>query len=128
FYTTVLGMAVIERGQSEALLGAGGVGLLGLKQVANAVTPANNNTGLYHAAFLLPSRPDLARFVRHMADNGVRFGYSDHLVSEAFYLNDVEGNGLEVYRDRPRSEWRWQSGQVMMANAEIDFNSLFAEI
>ena len=128
FYTSVLGMDVIERRDGAALLGAGDVGLLQLTQVANAVSPAENNTGLYHAAFLLPSRPDLARFVRHMAENNVRFGYSDHTVSEAFYLSDVEGNGLEVYRDRPRSEWKWQNGQVAMANAEIDFNSFFAEI
>ena len=128
FYTSVLGMDVIERRDGAALLGAGDVGLLQLTQVANAVSPVENNTGLYHAAFLLPSRPDLARFVRHMAENNVRFGYSDHTVSEAFYLSDVEGNGLEVYRDRPRSEWKWQNGQVAMANAEIDFNSFFAEI
>lgn len=128
FYTAVLGMAVIEHGDSEALLGAGGVGLLHLKRVENAVFPSERNTGLYHAAFLLPTRPDLAQFVRHLVENDVQFGYADHLVSEAFYLNDIEGNGLEVYRDRPRSEWRWQDGQVMMANAQIDFNSFFAEI
>ena len=128
FYTTVLGMEVIEQRDDEALLGAGGSVLLQLTKVPNAVSPADNNTGLYHAAFLLPSRADLARFVRNMSENEVRFGYSDHLVSEAFYLNDIEGNGLEVYRDRPRSEWQWQNGQVAMANAEIDFTSFFAEI
>lgn len=128
FYTSVLGMDIIERGDGEATLGADGHVLLHLRQVVNAVAPADNNTGLYHAAFLLPTRADLARFVRHLAENRVRFGYADHLVSEAFYLNDVEGNGLEVYRDRPRSEWKWQDGRVEMANAEIDFDSLFAEI
>jgi catechol 2,3-dioxygenase len=128
FYTTVLGMEVIDRQDERALLGAGGQVLLELVQVANAVYPGDSNTGLYHAAFLLPSRADLARFVRHLVETGVQFGYSDHLVSEAFYLNDVEGNGLEVYRDRPRSEWKWQGNQVAMANAEIDFKSFFAEI
>jgi catechol 2,3-dioxygenase len=128
FYTQALGMGVIEQTETQALLGAGGRVLLELNTVPEAVSPADSNTGLYHAAFLLPTRADLARFVRHMVETGVRFGYSDHLVSEAFYLNDVEGNGLEVYCDRPRSEWRWQGNTVAMANSEIDFNALFGSM
>jgi catechol-2,3-dioxygenase len=64
-------------------------------------------TGLYHFALLLPTRFDLARIVQHFANSGLRFGSSDHLVSEALYLSDPDGNGIEIYRDREPSEWTW---------------------
>ena len=127
YYATTLGFRLIKHDDSTATLG-GESPLLNLRKIADAVTQPARSTGLYHAAFLLPSRSDLARFVRHLALNHIPFGYADHLVSEAFYLEDPDGNGLEVYRDRRRDEWEWRDGQVQMANAPIDFDSLLGEL
>lgn len=75
----------------------------------------------------MPTRADLGRFVRHAGGLGVRLGQSDHLVSEAFYLQDPDGHGIEVYRDRPRGEWRWVGGEVRMAGDPIDLPGLLLE-
>ena len=84
-------------------------------------------TGLFHLAILVPSRLELARALRRVADAGWHFtGASDHLVSEALYLNDPEGNGIEIYRDRPRDEWRYTDGQLEMATLPLDLDSLLA--
>lgn len=129
FYTRFLGFQLLEPvANGVARLGAGGHPILHLLETPDAPRPSASSAGLYHAAILLPTRADLARFVRHLIERNIEFGYADHLVSEAFYINDVEGNGLEIYRDRPRSEWKWQNGTVQMANAQIDFDSLFASI
>src|SRR5690606_17334273 len=95
---------------------------------ASAQRQPRNSTGLYHAAILLPSRADLARLITHLA--GIKApmsGYADHLVSEAFYLNDPDGNGIELYRDRPRSEWPMAGDLVQMDNAPINFDEFFAD-
>ena len=81
---------------------------------------SGSRLGLYHVAILLPDRPALGRFVRHLAQRGVRAGASDHLVSEALYLHDPDGLGIEVYRDRPRSEWRRVGAELMMATDPFD--------
>ncbi len=84
--------------------------------------------GLYHTAFLLPSRRDLARWVLFaMREQFPVDGVADHLVSEAIYLTDPEGNGVEIYADRPASDWVWTDGSVEMASKAIDFDSLLAE-
>jgi catechol 2,3-dioxygenase len=83
--------------------------------------------GLYHVAILLPSRGDLGRFVRHLGEIGARAGASDHLVSEALYLQDPDNLGIEVYADRPRSSWTHRDRQLVMATDPLDIGSVVAE-
>src|SRR5207302_7718001 len=80
--------------------------------------------GLYHFAILLPDRPALGRFVRHLAEIGAQAGAGDHLVSEAFYLSDPDGLGIEVYADRPRAMWKRLGRQLMMATDPVDVPDL----
>jgi catechol 2,3-dioxygenase len=90
-----------------------------------APVPARGRLGLYHFAILLPDRAALGRFVAHLAEIGERAGASDHLVSEALYLNDPDGLGIEVYADRPRAEWRHDAArQLMMDTRPLDLDSL----
>jgi len=88
------------------------------------------STGLFHLAILVPDRPSLARAVQRVVDSGERFtGASDHFVSEAVYLRDPEGNGIEIYRDRPRSEWEYEpSGELRMGTVALDLDSVMAEL
>ncbi|WP_216320461.1 VOC family protein [Deinococcus aestuarii] len=127
FYEQVLGMTVLERQGRTARLGTAARPLLTLTELPGASPAPRSTPGLYHFAALLPTRVDLARWVRHAAGTGLRIGQGDHLVSEAFYLNDPDGHGIEVYRDRPRSEWRWNLDQVQMASDPIDVAGLLAE-
>ena len=86
-------------------------------------------TGLFHLAILVPSRGDLAAAARRVSDAGGRFtGASDHLVSEALYLNDPEHNGIEIYRDRPREEWDYDGDQVRMATIPLDLDAVIGEL
>jgi len=86
-------------------------------------------TGLFHLAILVPSRPDLARALRRVLDAGARFtGAADHIVSEALYLRDPEGNGIEIYRDRPREEWTWSAGEVAIDTLPLDFEGVMSEL
>ncbi|THF85559.1 VOC family protein [Deinococcus sp. KSM4-11] len=127
FYQGVLGMNLLDRNGVTATLGLPNRPLVMLTEVPGAQPSRPSSPGLYHLALLLPSRTDLARWVQHAASLGLRVGQSDHLVSEAFYLQDPDGHGIEVYRDRPRSEWRWQAGQVQMAGDPINMGSLMTE-
>lgn len=86
--------------------------------------PPHGRLGLYHFAILLPDRAALGRFALHLAELGVRAGASDHLVSEAFYLQDPDGLGIEVYADRPRSSWPTSGGQLQMDTLHLDLRSL----
>jgi catechol 2,3-dioxygenase len=88
--------------------------------------PYNRRLGLYHFAILLPSRGDLGRFVAHLAHINAYAGQADHFVSEAFYLRDPDGLGIEVYRDRPRSEWPVVNGKLEMGLDPVDMDSLLA--
>ena len=86
-------------------------------------------TGLFHLALLVPTRADLARALHRVTGAGHRFtGASDHLVSEALYLDDPEGNGIEIYRDRPREEWTYADGQLEMATLPLDAASVLATV
>lgn len=123
YYTGVLGLRAIDRGATEVTLGAHGDArpLVTLAQRAGArPAPRRGRLGLYHFAILLPDRASLGRFVTHLADVGARAGAADHLVSEAFYLQDPDNLGIEVYADRPREAWRRQGRQLMMATDPID--------
>ena len=132
FYTQVLGLVVLRQDGQAAELGVSGLGapgrtLLKLRELPNAPRAPGNSPGLYHFALLLPSRAELGKLVRHVASLGVRLGQGDHLVSEAFYLNDPDGHGIEIYQDRPREGWQWQTGEVVMGSEPVDVPSLLAE-
>ena len=127
FYRDVIGLTVMERSATDALLGAGGVRLLALEAYPQAATEARNAAGLYHTAFLMPTRKDLARWLVHVAINRVPLtGFADHRVSESIYLDDPEGNGIEVYADRDPSLWQWNEGTVTMATDQLDIDGLAA--
>jgi catechol 2,3-dioxygenase len=100
---------------------AGAGATAGRAAAAPARTP---RLGLYHFALLLPDRAALGRFVRHLAERGVRAGAGDHLVSEAFYLSDPDGLGIEVYADRPQERWQWVGGEVRMATDPLDVDAV----
>jgi len=128
FYNQAIGLTVIDRDTKTARLGAGGVTLLELEAAPGAAPDDPRTAGLYHTAFLQPTRSDLARWLVHVARNRVALsGASDHLVSEAIYLDDPEGNGIEVYRDRKPEEWRWNGDRIQMATDRLDLDNLAAD-
>lgn len=128
WYQRVLGLAVLAEAANRVALGAAdGRPLVTLVGDPQAVPAARRAPGLYHVALLMPERADLGRFLRHVAAIGVRLqGAADHLVSEATYLSDPEGNGIEVYRDRPRGEWPIRDGRIHMDNAPFDLAGVAA--
>lgn len=129
FYIDTLGFREVARQGDTAYLDAGdGAGWLRLTALAGARRKPRRTTGLYHIAILTPDRPALARALRHIAEASYPLtGASDHLVSEALYLNDPDGNGLEIYRDRPRREWPVVRGQIQMDSLPLDLEGLLAE-
>ncbi|GAC1397356.1 MAG: catechol 2,3-dioxygenase [Ktedonobacteraceae bacterium] len=129
YYQNGLGFAIQEQHERTVLLGAAtGTPILALVEQPNAQPQPVHTTGLYHFAVLLPTRKDLGRFLSHLAESQTPLGgYADHLVSEALYLSDPDGNGIEVYRDRPRSTWTWHNGHVAMVSDPIDLDALMAE-
>jgi catechol 2,3-dioxygenase len=133
FYRDVLGFEVMQRlGDSAAFLSAGGyhhhIGL-NTWESRGGSPPPTGSTGLYHVAIRYPTRAALARALRRVVAAGVPLGgASDHGVSEAIYLQDPDGNGIELYRDRPRAEWpRLHEGGVAMVTAPLDLQGLLAE-
>lgn len=128
FYEGVLGFQSIKRTPGIAILGAqDGSPLLELRELSGAPPQPYRSTGLYHVAILLPSRADLGRILSRLVAAGLEIGQGDHLVSEALYLSDPDGNGLEIYRDRPRESWHWSNGTVQMATDPIDLYALMEE-
>lgn len=131
FYRDVLGLSVMAKDDRHATLGTGG-GTGGAPLLALEADPAlapgdRRQAGLFHTAFLMPTRADLARWLGHVAATRVRLdGASDHLVSEAVYLADPEGNGIEVYADRPVSRWHGADGGIRMATEPLDMHDLLA--
>ncbi len=127
FYREVIGFEVIEQTDSSANLTADGkTVLLSIQQSNNLIPKQGKTTGLYHYALLLPKRSDLAEIVQHFREIGLRFGSSDHLVSEALYLSDPDGNGIEIYIDREPSAWDWDNGEVAMAVDPLNFADLLS--
>ncbi len=127
FYNRMIGLTELRRSRREVILGIGGQPLLNLRQAI--VSPAGYRaTGLYHIAFLLPSRPALAQKLRQLIAAGVRIaGAADHGVSEALYMADPEGNGIEMYYDRPAELWPFYQGHLAMGTDRLDIDGLLAE-
>lgn len=127
FYRDLLGFKVISQSGADALLGAGSEPLLRLEAHSGLSPRPRRATGLFHIALLLPARADLGTMLRRLADYRVNLGASDHIVSEALYLDDPDGNGVEIYADRPRESWSWEHGEITMATEPLDTESLLAE-
>jgi catechol 2,3-dioxygenase len=129
FYRDVLGVSVLDRSKDASTLGTDGVPLVHLESAPDAKPDDPRTAGLYHTAFLMPTRPDLARWILHVARNKVPLtGASDHGVSEAFYLDDPEGNGMEVYCDRPRESWQWSGDELKMITDPLDIEDIVREV
>jgi catechol 2,3-dioxygenase len=129
FYERAVGLRTLEQGGDIARLGADGSAIVELVGVPEAPPRPRGTTGLFHLAILLPTRAELARSVRRLGEIGWPLaGASDHLVSEALYLADPEGNGIEIYRDRPRDEWPREDGRLQMGTFPLDLDSVSAEI
>ncbi len=131
FYLDVLGLKLVSGGMSTATLSANGrgPGLLVLTEKKDAPARPPRSPGLYHTAFRVPSRRALALAIAHLRDSGWPLdGFADHDVSEAVYLSDPEGNGIEVYADRPRATWPLRDGHVEMVTVPLDLDDLMREL
>lgn len=123
YYRQAVGLELIERSAGQGRLGVAGRCLLELSEQPGA-RPSAGHTGLYHFALLLPQRADLARWLAHAAQDRVRLlGVSDHFVSEALYLSDPDGHGIEIYWDRPREAWEGQVA-ARMTTLPLDVQDL----
>jgi catechol 2,3-dioxygenase len=128
FYETTIGLEALATDDGVTALGVDGRALVELVSDPAAPPRPPRSTGLFHLALLVPTRADLARTLRRVAGAGWPLsGASDHLVSEALYLSDPEGNGIELYRDRPRDEWPLAGSSVEMATLPLDLESLLGE-
>lgn len=129
YYRDLLGFAVLSQKEGEVELGIAGAGALIVLVERRGAKPVSRRGvfGLYHFAILLPSRASLARFVRHLAEAGAYAGMSDHDVSEAVYLSDPDGLGIEVYADRPRPTWQHRDRQLVMTTRPLNVRALLAE-
>ena len=125
YYEQVIGLHVLSKEKDEVHLGAGSRLLLTLRKRPNIDLEPQGFAGLFHTAFLMPDRPSLGRWLLRAIEDNVPFvGAADHLVSEALYLQDPEGNGIEVYADRPRDQWTWNGAKVEMASLELDVRGI----
>jgi len=130
FYERVVGLRAAAGDGDVVRLGPeGGEPVIELVSAPSAPPAPSFSTGLFHLAILVPDRAELARSLRRLASAGWRLtGASDHLVSEALYLRDPEGNGIEIYRDRPREEWRRDGDELAMATLPLDLESVLGEL
>jgi catechol 2,3-dioxygenase len=129
FYTDVLGFAVLGSEPARAALGPRGGRVLVRLEARPAASPRHRPTsGLYHFAVLVPDRAALGRSLRRLAEREWPLsGAADHLVSEALYLDDPDGLGIEIYRDRPRGTWTREAGEVVMATEPLDLDGVASE-
>jgi catechol 2,3-dioxygenase len=131
FYERVIGLRTRDSSSDLVRLASDGGDSAVIELAGRPGAPRRppGTTGLFHLAILVPSRAALAGAVRRLARNGWRLsGASDHLVSEAVYLSDVEGNGIEIYRDRPREQWPYVDGQLQMDTLPLDLEGLLGEV
>ena len=125
FYSAVVGLEQLSGDGETVTLGAKGRPLLVIEGDKAARPDDPRSAGLFHTAFLLPSRTDLGRWLNFAAERQIPLeGASDHLVSEALYLTDPEGNGIEIYADRTPSEWKWDGASVAMATQRMDISGV----
>jgi catechol 2,3-dioxygenase len=125
FYNRYIGLDILSWSETEAVLGKDGEPLLYLVARPMDVPDDKRSAGLFHTAFLMPTRKALGEWLIFAVRNKVPFtGFADHLVSEALYLDDPEGNGIEVYSDRSPLEWHWTDNQVDMATDPLDLDNL----
>jgi catechol 2,3-dioxygenase len=129
YYQTVVGLQEISRDGETVTLGAHGRPLLVIEADKAARPDDPKSAGLFHTAFLLPSRADLGRWLKHAAENNIRLdGASDHLVSEALYLTDPEGNGIEIYSDRPKETWPRSGNDIALATERLNLAEVVASV
>ncbi len=125
FYLDTVGLAIIERRDGNAIMGTDSTPLIRLEERPNIPGRPNDAAGLFHLAIRVPDRIALANALERVREHATLTGASDHLVSEALYLRDPEGNGVEIYRDRPREEWRTtDDGRVLMDTLPLDQSDL----
>lgn len=130
FYGDLLGFTITEQDGGTAALAASGdaAPIIRLIEHPDAIRKPRRSTGLYHVAILLPSRAELGKMLRRLiVQQQPLQGASDHLVSEALYLADPDGNGLEIYRDRPRREWQVSKGRIAMATDPMDVEGVLGD-
>lgn len=128
FYTGTVGLSVLGDAKSLIRLGVEGQTLIELEVSPSAPARPRGTTGLFHVALLVPTRPALAVVLRRLIAQQIPIGASDHLVSEALYLDDPDGNGIEIYRDRAPQEWNWQGKTIEMATHPLDMRAVLAEL
>src|SRR5687768_17954504 len=129
YYTDVLGLDLLERGVATASMGVAKTGriIAALHEKRGvAPVPRNGRFGLFHFAVLLPDRAALGRFATHILRANLRVGTADHAVSEALYLWDPDGLGIEVYADRPRNTWRYHGEELHMVTEPLDIGAVMA--
>jgi catechol 2,3-dioxygenase len=130
YYQQVIGLRVLSRERAKVSLGPSGGGesaLLTLETKPGVTAPPRGGTlGLYHFALLVPDRASLGRFVRHLGELGAHVASADHAVSEALYLWDPDGLGIEIYADRPRDAWRVRGQEIFMTTERLNMPSLLA--
>ena len=131
FYSRLIGFKKIPSEGNAVFLSANGKPpyIISLTENKNGKSPARNNTGLYHIAIRFPNRKELAKVFLRLFENKTKFhGFSDHLVSEAIYLADRDGNGVELYIDRPKKSWKWTLGQVEMDTLPLNLQVITGEL
>ena len=129
YYQHHIGLRLLEQSEGKATLGAGEKPLLHLIEQQDAKPVQRGRTGLYHVAILTPSRYELARTLKHLVDTRTPIGgSSDHVVSEALYLSDPDGHGIEIYRDRPNTSWPHQDRNRWTALNPFDFEGVLGEL
>ena len=127
FYSELLGFRAVGKTDSTVSLAAGGEPIILLTEDRTAVQRPGRSTGLFHAAIRVPNRTELARVFKRLYDNRWPFqGFADHGVSEALYLADPDGIGLELYADRPKQDWKYVNGNLQMGTWELDLDALIA--
>jgi catechol 2,3-dioxygenase len=127
FYKNLIGFQIAERNGKNIYLSANGKlpYLIGLHENPDGKYTSGDSTGLYHIAIRFPGRKELAKVFLHLFENKTKFqGFSDHIVSEAIYLADPEGNGVELYTDKPKETWNWKLGQVEMDTLPLNLQVL----
>jgi catechol 2,3-dioxygenase len=137
FYENIIGLRVIRESDQSIWLApprhhnnsAEPGAIVRLTAAEQTLSGPRRTAGLYHMAMLLPARKDLARIFKHILDQRWHFqGFSDHGVSEALYLADPEGNGIELYTDRPRDQWKYIDGRLYMTTDPLDIDDLLSEL